>query len=110
MRKKKATGQLDLFKEIHKERKPLCQVCGRSLIGFSVIWFAHIIPKGTYKKFMLRKKNIALMCPVCHYKYDHQTDKARKDPRFEWVFKLGDQLRRQYERMRQANLFYLLDL
>lgn len=70
---KKASGQLTLFEEIWKERERVCFVSGRKLaespqkdMGRWVSCFSHILPKGSFPKFMLRKDNIVLLSPSKH--------------------------------------------
>jgi len=97
--------EIDLYREIYNERDHRCEVCGELITAFNPVNYAHILPKGSYGFFRIRKKNIRLMCFGCHYKFDHQTHMAKANPLFNWVFKLQEQLSRQYKRL--ENLFYL---
>jgi hypothetical protein len=70
---KKSSGQLDLFYEIWAERERVCFVSGQKLTesptkdkGRWVSCFSHLLPKGTFPKFMLRKDNIVLLSPKMH--------------------------------------------
>jgi hypothetical protein len=90
-------GQKEMFLEIWDERKHVCQVCFSKLGNEPNAWFfAHVISKGNYPAFKLRKKNIALICQECHYTLDHQTHVAKRIANFKWLINLGERLKRQY--------------
>lgn len=70
---KKSSGQKELFHEIWSERPHICFVSGKILtesprkdMGRWVSCFSHILPKGSYPKFTLRKDNIVLLSPEMH--------------------------------------------
>lgn len=94
MRKK--TGELDLFKQIWTERPHESEVSGELLYEFSPAYFAHLLSKGAYPGFRLKKENIILMTFEEHQLFDHQTHKAKKDKRFDWVFAKKEELKSEY--------------
>jgi hypothetical protein len=65
-------------------------------VEFSPWYFAHNLAKGPYQKFKLLPANIILMTPTEHMFFDQQTDKAKLDPRFEWVFLQRQILKQKY--------------
>lgn len=66
--KRKATGELSLFKEIWQERDPWCEWCGESIIEFNVSNYHHIKPKSKFPELRLEKSNIVKICFGCHFK------------------------------------------
>ena len=103
--KRKKTGELELFLELWDERPHVCQVSGDYLPEFSVGCMAHCLTKGAYGSMRLNKKNIIFMRYDLHHMYDHQTDKAKKDPRFKWVFELAEELRSESNSNKGYNVF-----
>ncbi len=83
VKKKKPTGEADLFKEIWEEREHICHNCKISLGSDpKTFFFMHIKAKGAYPSLRLEKSNIALSCFDCHYAYDmvsKESYKNRKD-------------------------------
>lgn len=73
-KRKKNTGERELFLEIWNERIHYCINC-KSYLGNEplVHFFSHIKPKGKYPELRLDKKNIQLLCYDCHYAFDFQT-------------------------------------
>lgn len=70
---KEPSGQLAVFEEIWQERERICFVSGQKLtespqkdMSRWVSCFSHILPKGSFPKFMLRKDNIVLLTPKMH--------------------------------------------
>jgi hypothetical protein len=94
-----ATGELEMFNEIWDERPHVSEVSGAPLLPKGhPQWhwqFAHIVSKKTYKKFMLRKDNIALVTPEEHDAYDKRGG-TKDDPMWNWVHQVADQLRHEY--------------
>lgn len=70
-KKRKKTGELDLFKEIWEET-PLamrkCVNCSKPIKNFAPIHFDHIHTKGARPDLRLDKENIRLLCVPCHLK------------------------------------------
>jgi 5-methylcytosine-specific restriction endonuclease McrA len=72
-RKRKATGERDLFLEIWNEREHICsnKKCQKHLGEDPLAYyFAHIKPKGVYPELRLEKTNIQLLCWACHQAFD----------------------------------------
>jgi hypothetical protein len=87
--------QLDLFKEIWAERPHVSFVSGKPV--YFIAWtFAHVLSKGAYPAFKLKKENIILLTPEEHYKLDHETHKAKADKSFDKVFELASKLKTEY--------------
>lgn len=63
-------NQRRLFEQIWNERERVSEVSGKPLYPKSHYkwhWqFAHILPKGSFPKYRLRKDNIMLMLPSEH--------------------------------------------
>lgn len=73
-RKRKNTGEAQLFYEIWQERPHICINCKAHLGNDARTWhFSHIKPKGKYPELRLDKNNIQLLCYDCHYAYDFKT-------------------------------------
>jgi len=85
-KKKEPTGEYDLFLVIWGEREHICHNCKMNLDRFvdtetgnpSAMLFMHMVSKGANGRLRLKKKNIKLGCPECHYAHDHQGKKAFK--------------------------------
>ncbi len=100
--KKEPTGELELFKEIAKERGSASQISNERIGFLSPINFIHILAKGQnkYPKFILNKKNIIIGTWQEHHEYDNGShEKLRKDPSWKWVFKLRDELIEEYKKL-----------
>ena len=73
-RKRKPTGEANVFREIWNEREHICSNCGLHLGNDArSFYFSHIKPKGKYPELRLDKNNIELLCYECHYARDFQT-------------------------------------
>lgn len=71
IRKRKATGELEMFKEIWEERPHVCVKCGKRLLEpLRPAYFSHIKSKGAFPELRLVKENVELVCPECHYAYE----------------------------------------
>ena len=93
MKKRKKTGEKTVFFEIWAERPHKCVICDAVLPMFTVRYFAHILGKGAYPSLRLNKENIEIMCFPHHYMYDHETNRAIDDPRFDKIFIKKDKLK-----------------
>ena len=92
-KKKKKTGELDLFKEIWKERPHFCEVSGKPIHEFSVGLFSHVLSKGSYPGFRLYKKNIVL----CLYSWHTQWEVGdRNVPELQFKKVLAETLKQEY--------------
>ena len=93
-----ATGEKDLFLEIWEERAHVSQISGKHLGDTPrAHYFAHILGKGAYPGFRLRKDNIVLMTIEEHSIFDH-SGKSKDDSRFDWVHERADRLRQEYNK------------
>lgn len=71
LKKRKPSGELQLFKEIWSERPHYCVKCGKELREpMKPIYFSHIKSKGAFPELRLVKENIELLCPACHHNYE----------------------------------------
>lgn len=94
---KKPSGELQMFKELYKERGGKCQVTGQA-IDFHPISFLHIIGKGPYPKFRLNKDNIYMVIPEIHLLYDcaSKLHLLSKYPKAEIIYELKEILKIKY--------------
>ena len=80
-----------MFNWIWENRPHVSEVSGKPLLRkghFQWHWqFAHVLPKGTYKRFKLREENIMLMLPEEHDKQEQ----------FEAYLERKQELRNKYE-------------
>lgn len=67
-RKKRKTGELEVFKQIYEERPNICEWCGTYINEFSVANYHHIKPKSRFPELRLVKENIIKICFDCHFK------------------------------------------
>ncbi len=95
-KRKKATGELDLFVEIWNERPHISEVSGKPIKYFNVGCFSHILPKGQFKRFRLKKENIVLKTLEEHF--DWTFNKHELKDREEWkkIFELETELKKLY--------------
>jgi len=91
---KKPTGELELFKEIWAERIHYCKVTEEYLGSEpKVSFFSHLLPKGAYPAFRLRKDNIWLMTPEIHHEWDFGNRNAEI---FKEARAKAEELKREY--------------
>jgi hypothetical protein len=96
-RKRKATGEMELFKELWESRKHRCYVTGRELEFSHMICF-HILGKGAFPSYRLNPSNIIFVNAEYHMDWHSMSREAlmKKDPRWVRVFKLYDSLKHSY--------------
>lgn len=105
--KSKASGQYDLFLEIWKEREHFSFVSGQTLAHLRhtkvfVNVFAHVLSKGAFPRFKLKKENIVLLTPQEHFLFDHGSEYQRevyaKNNNCSWepLYELKQQLTEEY--------------
>jgi hypothetical protein len=71
MSKRKKTGEWDMFLEIWSERTHKCLECNMDLGNKPLpIFFSHILTKGRTPELRLDKRNIELLCAVCHIHWE----------------------------------------
>lgn len=99
-KKKKPTGQYKMFEEIWEKREHVSQISGLSLVDKDhprwVSQFEHILPKGSYKDWMLETKNIYLMTEQEHFDLTNNTHKCMIDPMYDTYFELKQKLKEEY--------------
>ena len=71
IKKRKNTGEKEVFEEIRNERPHICTICKKNIIEAQARCFTHLLAKGMYPKYRLNKDNIALVCSIeCHHELD----------------------------------------
>jgi len=71
IKKRKNTGEKEVFEEIRNERPHYCTICSKYITEAQARCFAHLLAKGMYPKYRLNKNNIAFVCSVfCHLYLD----------------------------------------
>lgn len=75
-KKKKVTGELEMFKDIWSRRPHRSQFSMTPIEEFDVRCFAHVLPKSMYKQFRLNQRNVKILTPEEH---DMQTNIARSE-------------------------------
>ena len=100
IKKRKPTGEAEIFRRIWSERGPYSQVSGQYLGEYNVSFFAHIIPKGQnkYPNFKLREDNICLMMLSEHVAWDGYRSKCI-GKEWEWLYEKEDELKVLYKEM-----------
>jgi len=98
--KRQPTGESEVFESIAETRDWVCFVTGERLNELTPTQFMHVLPKALnkYPKFKLYEKNIVLASNDTHFKWDHTSrSELRKDPRFNALFDLEEQLKEEYK-------------
>lgn len=73
-KKRKPTGEAELFRSIWNSRVHQCTNCSEPLREpMRSFYFAHIRPKSVYPEYRLDPNNIRLLCFSCHRAYDQGT-------------------------------------
>lgn len=67
-------GELQLFIQIWNERTRISEVSGKPLGQFNICYFSHILPKGKYPAFRLRKENIILKTVQEHFDWHSKAE------------------------------------
>lgn len=89
----KKTGEMDVFFELVKEHGDetiYCKCCNKPLYSLSPINFSHVVPKSLSNRLRLDKRNIWIVCELCHTDWDAGD---RNQPKFSEKRKLFEQLR-----------------
>lgn len=95
--KRKATGEMELFKALWEKRKHRCFVTGQKL-EFSPSIFFHILGKGAFPGYRLNPSNIIFVNAEYHTDW-HTIGREKllkKDPRWQRVFDLYEMLKIEY--------------
>jgi len=91
--RRKRDGQTEIFKEIWEERPHICQVTGVYLGDVAeAIFFSHVIPKSICNKLRLDKRNIWLVHPDVHHKWEFGDKRL---PMFEEKLAVYNELRKE---------------
>lgn len=104
---KQASGQYQMFLEIWDERPHVSFVSGQPLDKYYggklfVNMFAHVLSKGAFPNFKLKKENIVLLTPFEHTLYDTCSENMREaygiQHNADWnkLYTLKDDLKREY--------------
>jgi hypothetical protein len=96
-KERKATGEWAVFMEIWKERGGKSEISGDRIYQPRPINFMHVLGKGAYPRFRLRKDNIVIGTGDEHYSYDFgDVTKLRQDKRWSFVFEKFEKLKQEY--------------
>lgn len=100
-KRKKETGERDIFREIWTERSHISQISGKKLRGEDdPMWhwqFAHLLSKGAYPSLRHDKQNILLMTPEEHQEFDGgDREKFLQKNNAIWVLEKMNSLRKKY--------------
>lgn len=109
---KKPTGEKAIFDEIWGDRLHRSFVSGKNLDKFAkddryYSLFMHVLPKGKYPKFRLKKENIVLGTPWEHILFDQGTVEQRHEyalrNNISWkpLYELRDSLIEEYSELDQ---------
>ncbi len=99
-----ATGEKQLFEEIAAEREWVDFVTDEKLWQLTPTQFIHVLPKALnkYPLFKLYKKNIVLGSNETHFKWDKvPRSELKKDPRFDKLFQLEEELKEEYGKIKR---------
>lgn len=78
-KRKKPTGERELFAKIWGKREHVCSHCGAKLQEpIRSFYFSHIKSKGAFPELRLEESNIELMCLKCHQEYEFGSRKLGK--------------------------------
>ena len=89
----KKTGEMDVFFELIKEHGDetiYCRCCNKRLYVISPINFSHVVPKSLSNELRLDKRNIWIVCELCHHDWDFGN---RNQPKFDKKRELFEQLK-----------------
>lgn len=96
-RKRKITGEGELFKEIAQERPHICFVTGTPILRLTHWCCAHVVSKGSVPSLRLVKDNIVLVQQWVHDIYDNgDRAKLEKYEGYHRLVELHDRLIREY--------------
>lgn len=81
--------EIAMMKSIWAKYPHISEVSGEYLGDtFDPCFFMHVLPKKNYGYWRDKPINTVLGTFDEHYKLDHQTDRAAKDPQFRFIFEL----------------------
>jgi len=99
-RKIKNTGQVALFTSIWNTRYTVSFIDGSPLHEFNISLFAHVLPKGAYRLWILNSLNIVLMTEEQHWQQHNipRSELEKRHPGWIKFFELQDKLREEYNK------------
>jgi len=82
---------------IWDKRPHNCQVCGDGLGDEPApIFFSHLLPRGSYRRYKLDERNVILNCSSCHAEWHNDgRDALYSNAQWAWVVTLYFQLRNE---------------
>lgn len=93
---KKDNAQLEMFKQIWRDRPHYSEVSGEPLIGFNLAYFSHILSKGAHPKHKLNPENILLKTVQEHNEWEFgDRERLRKESKWKKVFELQERLKNE---------------
>lgn len=106
---KRPTGEKIVFEIIYEERPHISYISGL-YVDCIAHTFAHVLAKGKYPKFRLRKDNIVFLTPEEHQLFDAGTEEQRQaykermkkdgiDVDWDKLYKLRDELLNEYKEL-----------
>jgi hypothetical protein len=96
-RKRKTTGEAELFQRIYDQRGGICCITGEHL-EYDVNCFMHVLSKGAFRSYRLFEWNILLVKRRIHHLYDNEgRDKLLAEfPGAIIIYELKDELKKRY--------------
>lgn len=93
-KKRKPTGEMDMFQAIWSERLHVSEVSGRPLGDvLKPVFFSHILTKAAYPRFRLNKDNVELVTPDEHNEWETGD---RSDSKWKRVKEKAQMLKEKY--------------
>ena len=91
------TNLRDMFWHIWANQPHYSLISGQPLGRIAKAhYFAHVLSRAAYPNYKFYPGNIILMTMEEHHIYDRQTDKARRDPQYDWLFLYAEHLKTKY--------------
>ena len=87
---------------VSRNPNPVCYVTGKPVNVWmdsktlDVRCFSHVLAKGPYPRFRLYEKNITIVLPWVHSKWEARTTDMRSIEMWKGKFELHDELKREY--------------
>lgn len=94
-KRRKSTGQLELFRKLYEERGPYSQISGQ-YVNFHPACFSHILSKQAYKSLELEPENIVIKTIEEHNLWHNNYDRLKFLPEWQWVLDLEQKLKQKY--------------
>lgn len=106
IKKHKIKSESELFLKIWIDSNQKCFVCTKNIYYPIASNFMHILPKALnkYPKFKLYEKNVVLAChdnqSSCHFSWDKLPRSELTQQKWEKVFKLESELKKEYQKLK----------